>query len=1248
VETTDNSSATLREVIQETVNQENWCGGNALSLFVVSSTNSSEVFRETESFEGNTGAPPKLKYSYESGSEGCYVATETAQAGVEGDDAEQDNSGATTIFDIALDLGVDTVGVRFQGVDIPQNARILEADILFSARNSSGGFASFNIKGELPPDGNANIFQNTNNNISNRNFTSTLPWIPEEWTTGGELYATPNLTTIVQAMVNNNNWEPGNAMVFVVEPGTGARLAESNNSDPSKGPRIRIRYEDIAPTQFKTVRDRLIEVIDDLPADGNTPITETMLEAALYWRGEKVKFGLNRDSDRVSRISHPGSYCITNANDTLDCRGADVNSNAFTPGTDQFGVQTPVGCNTGINPNDSDCQDENIKGEATYISPFNSELSCQNNYQILLTDGAANSSSGPSRTLITNLIDAESCLANNSTIKTVDDIDHDYGGHEQCSVDLVKFLNEEDQSTADVGDNLKNKQIIRTHTIAFNLDDPGDQQFLKDMARVGDGNQYTAVTAGELTNVFNNILTEVRADPTSFVSPSLATNAFNRLLSRAEVYFGLFTPQLNTAWPGNVKKYGICLDSSLGCELGTFIDANGDQAIDPDDNKFKVTAQSFWSDVVDGRATTEGGYGAEVTDFTQSVIFTEIAQGITATPSTPLNDPGYQLTSANWAAPELADVRNAVCSVPDTSAGSDCEDRMLWLLGKVINPDLETDISNTQRWTTNDVLHSSPTILTYGGEDDDGDTVPGEPEDSDGIIDSFFDKIIVGTNDGSIHMVNGSNGSEEWRFIPSDFLEQQQTLFTDPQATHIYGLDLTPTVYNNDVDGNGVIETLEGDFIKVYAGARRGGKFLYALDVSGDISSNDDTIVPKFLWKIQGGVDTGFERLGYTWSQPRLADISTTAGVKKVLILGGGFDLTQDSADNYSPADNGGDFLGNAIFIIDPETGAKILSISGSGSGADIEIPEMQFSIPSRISVNDSNADGVDDRLYVGDTGGQLWRVDLGSDIQSTGGLDSACLATDPATCTSTIVGRLANLSDISVDAEKRRFFEPPSVVQVRDAEFSDQTDYDYILIGSGYRAHPLNTSVNDRFYAVRDRYISPLLDDDGDHYSELTDGYADGSGVPIGNAGLINATTSVLDTSDATRQSDGWFFDFTEAGFTGEKVLSTANAIAGGVTFTTFRPGNNALVDPCEGTVGNSTAYNFNILNANAFLDWDGDGDIEIEDRSISLGGGIPSDVVPVFTQEGVVGIVGIEGGASQLGVLSGLPRFRTYWYEE
>lgn len=842
-----------------------------------------------------------------------------------------------------------------------------------------------------------------------------------------------------------------------------------------------------------------------------------------------------------------------------------------------------------------------------------------------------------------------SCMANNSSFKTAADTALTYSTEQLCMVDVAKFLATVDQSTSTVGDNLANEQLVKTYTIAFNLSDTGTQQLLKDVANVSGGGAYTAITAGQLVDVFNTILTDVKSDPTSFVSPSLATNAFNRLLSRDEVYFGLFTPALNVAWPGNVKKYNICVDSSKGCDLGTFLDANGDLAIDPADDKFKDTSQSIWSNAVDGRATTKGGSGAEITDYTATVIYTESSQGVTASATTPLSTAGYKLTSANWTNSEFGDLRTAICPTPSTTAASDCENRMLWLLGKKIIADVATDISDTQRWSTNDILHSSPSVITYGGKDDDSDGTANEPEDSDGQISTFYDKIVVGTNDGTVRMINGLDGTEDWRFMPSDFWSQQQTLFTNPQANHVYGLDVTPTLYVKDVDNNGVIETGDGDFVKVFIASRSGGKFLYALDVSANVTSATQKVVPKFLWKIQGGVTTGFSRLSYTWSQPRLAEIATTTGVKTVLVFGGGFDPAQESANIFSPADNGGsDFKGNAIYIIDPDTGAKILSISGASTGADIQISDMRYSIPSRISLMDSDGDGIEDRLYVGDTGGQIWRVDLGTDIKASGGLDSACLAATPATCTSTVAGKLASLSSTSVAAQKRRFYEPPSIVQVRDSTYSDQADYDYVLIGSGYRAHPLNTTVEDRFYALRDRYISGLTDSDGDHYSEVTDGYADGSGAAILNAGLVNATTAVIDTSDATKQSEGWYYDFKAAGNTGEKVLSAATATAGGVTFTTFRPGTTVSSNPCEGTLGNANAYNFNILNGNAFLDWDADGDIDASDRMMELGGGIPSDVVPVFTKEGVVGIVGIEGGASQLGVLSDLPRFRTYWYEE
>jgi type IV pilus assembly protein PilY1 len=1255
VETSDtHSSNKLINVLQEVVDRDDWCGGNAISLFFTEATNQGTSLRKMESQEGSSSAGAKLKYSFASGSTGCYAASESAQVGVEQDDAEQSGT-VVNITDIDLDLGVDTVGVRFQGVDVPNGAVITEATLSFYAKSTSTGSASFSIKAELADS--AVQFSNAASDITGRTLTpdtDKINWVPDDWDVGGELHTTSDIKTLVKSLVDRTGWVSGGNMVFVLEPGTGARIAESINSDPARGPRLNIIYEDTADTVTKSVREKLLEVIDNLPASGPTPIQETMHEAALYWRGEDIRWGKSRAYSSSARLSHPASYCKKNAEGQLDCRGAKVSDTALSPDSDIYGVQNPYYCPENSNLNNYYCRYRQIAGTPTYISPFSSELTCQNNYQVLLTDGQANSGSTTSQGYIRSLMnDASSCLANNSTIKQGNDIAHSYETSEKCIVDLMKFLKENDQSTSTVGTNLSNDQTVSTYTIGFDLGTSSGAlaniQFLKDMANAGTGEFFEATTAGSLVDVFTSILTDVKSDPTSFVSPSLATNAFNRLLSRDEVYFGLFTPSLDKSWLGNVKKYNICIDSSSGCSLGTFLDATGVAAIDNSNDKFKETAKSIWSDVVDGRDTTRGGSGAEINDHTNTILYTEVNDIGTASSTTALSNTGFNLTSTNWADSNHDALRAAVCTTLSTSAGSDCEDRMLWLLGKRIVADADNDINTTTRWSTNDVLHSSPAVITYGGEDDDNDGIASEPEDSDGQISTFFDKILFGTNDGALHMVNGFDGKEDWRFVPSEFWTQQQTMFTNPEGSHVYGLDLTPTLFIADNDRDGAIETADADFVYAYMGSRRGGKSLYALNLTDDITTKTDTLAPKLMWHLKGGVTSGFSRMGYAWSQPKVAKIATSTGSTSALIFGGGYDTALDNASVFDPADNGGnDFLGNAIYIVDPLDGSLFLSISGTGSGADIIIPDMHYSIPSSVTLADSNGDGLQDRIYVGDTGGQMWRIDLGSDIIQTGGL--LAVASCVAPCTKTVVGKLASISDGSDSAQERRFFEAPSVVQVRDEFYAatGESDYDYVMIGSGYTAHPLNTLVNDRFYAFRDRYISGMLDADNDHISEVVDGYADGSGAGIDNSNLFDATLSVLNTLDATKQADGWYYDFTTAGEVGEKVLSSATSVAGGVTFTTFKPGAATVTNPCEGTLGGATAYNFNILSANAFLNWDTTNtNINITDRKLALGGGIPSDVVPVFTKEGVVGIVGIEGGASQLGVLSGLPRFRTYYYE-
>ena len=178
------------------------------------------------------------------------------------------------------------------------------------------------------------------------------------------------------------------------------------------------------------------------------------------------------------------------------------------------------------------------------------------------------------------------------------------------------------------------------------------------------------------------------------------------------------------------------------------------------------------------------------------------------------------------------------------------------------------------------------------------------------------------------------------------------------------------------------------------------------------------------------------------------------------MVFGGGYDTDLDLDDGSGIARNfgleaGNPNTGNAIYVVDIETGDLVFSISGTGSGADIEVPEMAYAIPSNVNAFDSNGDSRIDRVYVGDTVGQVWRVDL-SNINPGG----------PKPEGDTVVGILANISTPGTLADERRFFYEPSVVQVIDTEFSNAAngEFDYVLIGSGNRANPLDVEVEDRF----------------------------------------------------------------------------------------------------------------------------------------------------------------------------------------
>ncbi len=139
------------------------------------------------------------------------------------------------------------VGMRFVDVGIPAGAQILDSYIEFEVDETKGGTEPVNviINAQLTPD--AEPFADVANNISDRPSwtTAAVPWSVPDWTTVNEKFQTPDLSSIVEELVNQQDWAGGNAMVFAVRddpcnPSMGVRCAEAVEGEPTAAPLLHI------------------------------------------------------------------------------------------------------------------------------------------------------------------------------------------------------------------------------------------------------------------------------------------------------------------------------------------------------------------------------------------------------------------------------------------------------------------------------------------------------------------------------------------------------------------------------------------------------------------------------------------------------------------------------------------------------------------------------------------------------------------------------------------------------------------------------------------------------------------------------------------------------------------------------------------------------------------------------------------------------------------------------------------------
>jgi hypothetical protein len=171
----------------------------------------------------------------------------TSQITSSADDAEEVvSSGSVSLTSTDLELGADggvnlLVGMRFNNISIPRGASILNAYVEFEVDETGSDPTSVTIQGQASD--NAPTFTTSTSNISSRaRTTAQVAWnnIPP-WTAVDVKWQTPNISSIVQEIVNRSAWASGNSIVIIIS-GTGRRTAEAYDGEIPAVPKLVIQY----------------------------------------------------------------------------------------------------------------------------------------------------------------------------------------------------------------------------------------------------------------------------------------------------------------------------------------------------------------------------------------------------------------------------------------------------------------------------------------------------------------------------------------------------------------------------------------------------------------------------------------------------------------------------------------------------------------------------------------------------------------------------------------------------------------------------------------------------------------------------------------------------------------------------------------------------------------------------------------------------------------------------------------------
>ena len=885
------------------------------------------------------------------------------------------------------------------------------------------------------------------------------------------------------------------------------------------------------------------------------------------------------------------------------------------------GGQVALGTNTAGNfglPVAVPDYDQAIINSGRYLSPFNSADACPRLYGLVVTLGEAADD---------------------------DDLDGEIAASLplQPGAGFSGMLNYLQHPDSDLLPAVQNPVHLRKNWVIATRDNAA---LAEGYARAGgDGSVLYLDEPAALETALFESLRKIAGGSAQFVAASVPVNLNAQGQTTGAVYLGLFQPAGAAWWTGNVKKFRLTGGAGQTGQpvVGRVVDVMGESAFElagVDKGRIRFNALSYWTDPAtlppgdgltlpigaDGREVERGGAGQKIDRFVAGYV------GDSNTDMSPAVEPARQLfvepesgeaflpfNADSATVTELGDLLD-----PQSQLSSAQRlDVIRWGRGQ----DTENGQGTARNWLVGGVLHSRPLALNYGA-------VSGYSEENPLV------KLFYGSVDGLFHMLldtdtaGRQSGREQFAFYPRELLSSINLLRGNklPSGQQSYGVDGAAVVLRMDRNRDGRLIQEDGDQAFVYVGLRRAGTSYFALDVS------DPAALPRLAWTIRPELAGDFQELGLTFSTPLVARVQYEQSPRDVLIFGGGYNggwnsaRTSRTGKDLNAAD---DTRGNAIYIVDAGSGELIwkavLGVTGSATNSRYEHVGLVDSIPSSVA-GLTTGQGILHRLYVGDTGGALWRVDLPPGDDENQRRDHWLIS---------------KLADLGADAGEPggsaerdlRFFHAPELVQSFDVEGK----FDGVLIQSGDRAHPGEKVVENHLFYIKDREVISGSDRVKAENEAINPGgryrfedLADQTDCVTG-AEVLAATERGFNCGERPT-ANGWKLMYKRSG---EKGLSRPLVDAGRVFATTYTPAASTGCAPLE---GQGHLYAIRLADATALV-----GGVRVYD----LGSGIPANAQhlgqSILLPGGGAELYDLDGDGerdmSQLLPSQAHSRYRVYW---